>query len=65
MKENTVPSLGWEDVLEKGKAIHSSRGAWQAAIHGGHKESNTTEGLSAEGQFGLLCCLGVCLVFIL
>ena len=24
MKETRVPSLGWEDPLERGKAIHSS-----------------------------------------
>ena len=38
-----VPSLGWEDRLEKGIAIHSSilawripmdRGAWWATVHG-------------------------------
>ena len=39
--ETWVPSLGWEDLLEKGKATHSSilawripkdRGAWQATV---------------------------------
>ena len=38
-----VRSLGWEDPLEEGMAIHSTiltwrmpmdRGAWQAAVHG-------------------------------
>ena len=28
MKETWVPSLGWEDPLEKGKATHSSILAW-------------------------------------
>ena len=37
-----VQSLGWEDLLEEGMAIHSStvamenpmdRGAWQAMVH--------------------------------
>ena len=37
-----VPSLGWEDLLEEGMAMHSSVlawripmdiGAWQATIH--------------------------------
>ena len=37
-----VPSLGWENLLEEGMAMHSSvlawripmdRGAWQATIH--------------------------------
>ena len=49
--ETWVPSLGWEDPLEKGKATHSSILTWR--IHGqrslasynawGHKESDTTE----------------------
>ena len=38
-----VQSLGWEDLLNEGKATHSSilawripmdRGAWQATVHG-------------------------------
>ena len=29
MQETWVPSLGWEDPLEKGKAIHSSVLAWR------------------------------------
>ena len=29
MQENWVLSLGWEDPLEKGKAIHSSILAWR------------------------------------
>ena len=28
MQETWVPSLGWEDPLEKGKATHSSILAW-------------------------------------
>ena len=40
MQETCVQSLGWEDTLEKGKAIHSSilaweifdRGDWQATV---------------------------------
>ena len=43
MHETWVRSLGWEDPLEKGMAIHSSilswrihidRGAWQATVRG-------------------------------
>ena len=43
MRETRVPSLGWEDPLEKGMATHSSilglentmdREAWQAIVHG-------------------------------
>ena len=42
--------LGWEDLLEKGKATHSSilawripmdRGAWWATVHGATKPSGT------------------------
>ena len=29
MRETWVQSLGWEDALEKGKAIHSSILAWR------------------------------------
>ena len=29
MRETWVPSLGWEDPLEKGKATHSSFLAWR------------------------------------
>ena len=51
VRETQVPSLGWENALEEGMAIHSSIVAWR--IHGqrrlagcsplGHKESDTTE----------------------
>ena len=43
MQETWVQSLGWEDLLEEGKATHSSilawriprdRGAWWATVHG-------------------------------
>jgi len=40
MWETWVQSLGWEDPLEKGMAIHSSlensmdQGAWWATVHG-------------------------------
>ena len=29
MQETGVPSMGWEDLLEKGMAIHSSILAWK------------------------------------
>ena len=29
IEETWVPSLGWEDPLEKGKAVHSSILAWR------------------------------------
>ena len=54
MWETRVPSLGWEDPLEKEMATHScflawknpmDGGAWQAPVRGGHKESDTTEWL--------------------
>ena len=41
MQETWVPSLGWENTLEKGKATHCSilasriaREAWRATVHG-------------------------------
>ena len=36
MQESWVPSLGWEDPLEKGKATHSSILAWKIpwTVHG-------------------------------
>ena len=50
---DVVPSLGWEDPLEVGKATHSSiaflpgEPYGQSSLEGydlqGHKESNTTE----------------------
>ena len=53
MKENQVRSLGWEDPLEKGMAIHSSILSWripQTEEPGGlqsqgHKESDPTKRL--------------------
>ena len=42
-QETWLPSLGWEDALEEGMAIHSSilawrisrdREAWRAIVHG-------------------------------
>ena len=53
MKETWVRSLGWEDPLEEGMAIHSSnlqtwrilvdRGAWWAIGQGSHLESDMAE----------------------
>ena len=43
IRETWVPSLGWEDPLEKGMATHSNilawrihmdGGTWRAALHG-------------------------------
>ena len=42
MQETWVQSLGWEDPLEMGKAIHSSILAWRIPWMG-RKESTTTE----------------------
>ena len=44
MWETWVWSPGWEDLLEKGKATHSSVLAWRTPWS--HKESDTTERLS-------------------
>ena len=51
MQETQVQSLGWEDTLEKGMAIHSSILAWKIpwtrSLLGyspwGRKESDTIE----------------------
>ena len=43
MLETWVPSLGWEDLLEKGKAIHSSILAWRIPWPWGRKDSDMTE----------------------
>ena len=57
MWETWVQSLGWEDVLQKEMATHSSilawriprdRGAWLGYSPWGHKESDTTEQLSTR-----------------
>ena len=55
MQETWVQSLGWEDPLKKGisyslqySCLKNSvnRGAWWAEVHGGHKKSDRTEGLT-------------------
>ena len=54
MRETWVPSLGWEDPLEKGMASHSNilawrtpaDGAWRATVRG-VAELAMTEQLSA------------------
>ena len=54
MQETRVPSMSWEDLLEKGMAIHSSilarRIPGQRRLAGyspwGRKESDTTERLN-------------------
>ena len=55
MQETWVRSPGWEDLLEKGMATHSSilvwrilmdRGAWQGYSLWGRRESDTTERFS-------------------
>ena len=45
MQETWVQSLGWEDPLEKGTAIHSSILAWRIPWTSpwGHKELDTSE----------------------
>ena len=57
-KEGDAGSLGWEETLEKGMATHSSIITWRIprteepegvrGVHGGHKESDTTERLTAQ-----------------
>ena len=51
MRETWVPSLGWEDPLEKGMATHSHILTWRIPLDRGacgytpwgHRESDTTE----------------------
>ena len=51
MQETWIQSLGWEDILEKGMATHSSIVAWRipwteepgGLQSMGHKESDTTK----------------------
>ena len=59
-QETKVRSLGWEDPLEEDMTTHSSilawripidRGAWQATVHGGHKQSDTTKRLGIAHQY--------------
>ena len=56
MRETGVPSLGWEDSLEKGKATLPSSLTWRIPwtvyiVHGGRKESDMTERLSLSLHF--------------
>ena len=68
MQETWVQSLGWEDPLEEDMATYSrvlawripmDRGAWQATVHGGHKESDTAERLSTAQKCPLVETLWV------
>ena len=55
MQETWVQSLDWEDLLEKGKATHSSILAWRipwTVCPWGHKESDTTSNF--HFQWGLV-----------
>ena len=52
MWETWVPSLGWEDRLEEGRATHYSILAWRIPLVGyspwGCKEWDTTERLTTQ-----------------
>ena len=48
MRETWVQSLGWEDPLEEGMAIHSSITAWRIPLDRGAWQA-TTSGLSISG----------------
>ena len=69
MQETWVPSLGWEDALEKGKATHSSILAWRIpwTVYSpwGHKESDTSEQLALTHLNLKFCLLSFCLQIIL
>ena len=65
MQETQVRSLDWEDPLEKEMASHSSilawgnpmdRGAWWAAVRGGHKELDTTLPLHNKNRHSRYYC---------
>ena len=60
MQEMWVCCLGGEDPLEEEMATHGQysclgnpmdRGAWWTTVHGGHKESDTTEQLNNKDRF--------------
>ena len=67
MQESQVRSLGWEDLLEKGMATHSSIMAWrspmdieagQATVPWAGKESDTTERLHSSSSSSSMFYLG-------
>ena len=50
IRETWVPSLGWEDPLEKEMATHSSTLAWKIPWSPWcHKELDTTEQVTLSG----------------
>ena len=57
MWENLVPSLDWEDPLEKGMATHSSMLAWRIPWieEPGWLQSDTTEQLTHYSAKGYEC----------
>ena len=54
MQETWVPSLGWEDLLEKGVATHSSILSWRIQIWVGGSEINADGDCSHEIKRRLL-----------
>ena len=48
MRETWVQSLGWKDLLEKGKATHSSILAWRIAWAAARRVGQTKEQDVAE-----------------
>ena len=56
VQKTWVPSLGWEDSLEIGKATHSSILAWR--IPWGHKKLNTNEQYSHSYTVDSSSCKG-------
>ena len=52
--ETWVRSLGWEDLLGKGKATHSSILSWRIYSPWDRRESDTTEGLPLNKNKGLI-----------
>ena len=57
MRTTSVPSLGWEDPLEKGKATHSNILAWR--IPWGSKQLDTTEWLHSLTDTAVYICVNM------
>ena len=56
MQETWVQSLGWEDLLEKGMATHSSILAWRIPWTVGSQRVGPTERLSLSSEGWLEFC---------
>ena len=57
MRETWVQSLRWEDLLEKGKATHSSILAWRIPWTTAHEVAKSQTRLSELHIFDVQCCI--------